>query len=117
MIIRQDGIPCRCGNRGCFEHYASDEMLKHSLSENDIELYDYPTYEALQENTKAREIFDDYIAFLTVGLNNIINIFNPKKLIISPLGDCSSALGAAIVPLARFLDINHLDLNAYHYTH
>ena len=148
MIIRQDGIPCRCGNHGCFERYASDEVLKRSLSENDIELYDYPTYESLQENEKAREIFDDYIAFLAVGLNNIINIFNPKKLVInssiftkypelveevkpklsssfidydeiviSSLGDRSSALGAAIVPLAKFLDINHLDLNEYHYTH
>ncbi|WP_017549909.1 ROK family transcriptional regulator [Salinicoccus carnicancri] len=148
MIIRQDGIPCRCGNHGCFERYASDEVLKRALSENDIELYDYPTYESLQENEQASAIFDDYIAFLAVGLNNIINIFNPKKLVInssiftkypelveevkpklsssfidydeiviSSLGDRSSALGAAIVPLARFLDISHLDLNEYHHTH
>lgn len=148
MIIKQDGILCRCGNHGCFERYASDEVLKQALSENEIELYDYPTYESLNENAKAKEIFDNYISFLAVGLNNIVNIFNPKKLVInssiftkypelledlkpklsssfidyeeiliSPLGDRSSALGAAIVPLARFLDINHLDLNAYHYTH
>lgn len=148
MIIKQNGIPCRCGNHGCFERYASDEVLKQSLSESDIELYDYPTYESLKENAAAKEIFDDYISFLAVGLNNIINIFNPKKLVInssiftkypelledlkpklsssfidydellvSSLEDRSSALGAAIVPLAKFLDITDLNLNKYNYTH
>ncbi len=148
MIIKQNGIPCRCGNHGCFERYASDEVLKQSLAESDIELYDYPTYESLKENAAAKEIFDDYISFLAVGLNNIINIFNPKKLVInssiftkypelledlkpklsssfidydellvSSLEDRSSALGAAIVPLAKFLDITDLNLNKYNYTH
>lgn len=148
MIIKQNGLQCRCGNQGCFERYASDEVLKRSLSENEIELYDYPTYDSLKENAKAKEIFEDYISFLAVGLNNIINIFNPRKLVInssiftkypelvedlkprlsssfidydeiliSSLVDRSSALGAAIVPLAKFLDITHLDLNEYHYTH
>lgn len=148
MIIRQNGITCRCGNSGCFERYASDEMLKQTLAEHEIELFDYPTYEALRDDKLASEIFDDYISYLAVGMNNIINIFNPRKMIInssiitkypellddlkpklissfidydeiliSSLGNRSSALGAAIVPLGKFLDINHLDLNDYDYTH
>ena len=148
MIIKQDGIECRCGNRGCFERYASDEVLTRSLADAGISLVEFPTYESLNADEKAKAIFEDYISFITVGLNNIINVFNPKKLVInstifskypelldelkpgltssfidygdiliSPLGTQSSALGAALVPLAKFLDINHFDLNAYHIAH
>ncbi|WP_020007619.1 ROK family transcriptional regulator [Salinicoccus albus] len=148
MIIKQNGIQCRCGNSGCFERYASDEMLKQQLTEQNIDLFDYPDYSTLKADEKTNQIFDDYISYLAVGMNNIINVFNPKKLIInssiinnypellddlkpklissfidydeiliSPLGSRSSALGAAIVPLEKFLDINHLDLNDYDYTH
>ena len=148
MIIKQNGIQCRCGNSGCFERYASDEMLKQQLAEQNIDLFDYPACSSLKEDEKTNQIFEDYISYLAVGMNNIINVFNPKKLIInssiinnypellddlkpklissfidydeiliSPLGGRSSALGAAIVPLEKFLDINHLDLNDYDYTH
>jgi predicted NBD/HSP70 family sugar kinase len=148
MIIKQDGIECRCGNRGCFERYASDEVLTRSLADAGISLVEFPTYESLKADEKAKAIFEDYISFITVGLNNIINVFNPKKLVInstifskypelldelkpgltssfidygdiliSPLGTQSSALGAALVPLAKFLDIHHFDLNAYHISH
>jgi predicted NBD/HSP70 family sugar kinase len=102
----------------------------------------------LKADEKTKAIFENYISFITVGLNNIINVFNPKKLVInstifskypelldelkpgltssfidygdiliSPLGTQSSALGAALVPLAKFLDINHYDLNSYHIAH
>ena len=36
-----------------------------------------------------------------------------EEILISPLGEQSSALGAALVPLEKFLDVNHLDLSAY----
>ncbi|CAM4201553.1 ROK family transcriptional regulator [Lacicoccus alkaliphilus] len=144
MIIRKNGAECRCGNKGCFEQYASDEVLKQALADHNISLHDHPTYASLMADQKTKAVIKDYISDLAVGLNNIINIFNPRKLVInsriftqypellddlkptlsssfidyeeiliSPLGEHSSALGAALVPLAKFLDVNHLNLNAY----
>ncbi|MCD2136404.1 ROK family protein [Salinicoccus halitifaciens] len=144
MIIRKNGAECRCGNKGCFEQYASDEVLVQKLSSHNISLHDHPTYASLMADEKTKVVIKDYISDLAVGLNNIINIFNPRKLVInsriftqypellddlkptlsssfidyeeiliSPLGEHSSALGAALVPLAKFLDVNHLNLNAY----
>lgn len=144
MIIRKNGAECRCGNKGCFEQYASDEVLKQTLADHNISLHDHPTYASLMADQKTKAVIKDYISDLAVGLNNIINIFNPRKLVInsriftqypellddlkptlsssfidyeeiliSPLGEHSSALGAALVPLAKFLDVSHLDLNAY----
>src|SRR5699024_967615 len=83
MIIRQNGIQCRCGNSGCFERYASDEMLKQQLTEQGIDLLDYPDYSSLRDDKKTNETLDKYISYLAVGMNNIINVFNPKKLIIN----------------------------------
>lgn len=148
MIIKKNGIECRCGNKGCFERYASDEVLKQSIASQNIKLYDYPTYASLKADEKTNRIFEEYISDIAVGLNNIINIFNPKKLVInssiftkypellddlkpklsssfidyeeiliSPLGEQSSALGAATVPLTKFLDVNHLNLNEYRQAH
>src|SRR5699024_7848513 len=83
MIIKKNGIECRCGNKGCFERYASDEVLKQSIASQNIKLYDYPSYASLKADEKTNRIFEEYISDIAVGLNNIINIFNPKKLVIN----------------------------------
>lgn len=31
MVIRKDGLKCNCGNRGCFEKYASMKAFKNNL--------------------------------------------------------------------------------------
>src|SRR5699024_11113735 len=83
MIIRKNGVECRCGNKGCFEQYASDEVLKQALADHNISLHDHPTYASLMADQKTKAVIKDYISDLAVGLNNIINIFNPRKLVIN----------------------------------
>jgi len=88
MIIRKDGIECRCGNKGCFERYASMKAFKTGL----IKLLN------LNENISSEEILkilinkvnvgdeqvntyiDEYIEDLLVGISNIINIFTPEAI-------------------------------------
>ncbi|MBU8906332.1 ROK family transcriptional regulator [Desertibacillus haloalkaliphilus] len=82
MIIESNGRVCTCGNQGCWELYASENALKKKLSEKDpsLSLDNLPT---VLTTPKYKQIFDDYLDYLAFGLNNIINIFNPEKLIIN----------------------------------
>lgn len=83
MIVESKGLLCSCGNKGCWELYASEKALTQmiqaeypSLSkEGDISKFIYNRWPA--------EILNTYLDYLAIGLNNIINIFNPEKIILN----------------------------------
>lgn len=85
MSIQYDGLPCPCGNKGCWELYASERALltkaeaihpnQEDLSLEDlIELYD--------ANRQTKPLFEEVGTFLGIGMTNIANTFNPEKIII-----------------------------------
>lgn len=87
MTIQKDGMECRCGNKGCWELYASEQYLLSKATElklgggkqlhlNDlIELAD-------QGNIVAINLFHEVGDHLGAGIINIINTFNPEQIII-----------------------------------
>jgi predicted NBD/HSP70 family sugar kinase len=86
MIIVPDGLPCRCGNLGCWEQYASESsfMMQLSAAQNK----ENATYEDLrdwfvEQDSVTNMLMNDYIKFLSYGLNNIINLYNPEILVIN----------------------------------
>ncbi|SDK02368.1 Sugar kinase of the NBD/HSP70 family, may contain an N-terminal HTH domain [Sediminibacillus albus] len=88
MTIEVDGNKCRCGNKGCWELYASEQALLTNAVHSDIDL---PAKEVTLENlanlaedgdAKTIELFETVGDYLGVGINNIINIFNPEQVII-----------------------------------
>lgn len=88
MIIDRNGKPCNCGKRGCFETYCSMKRLKEELKEKikkvepDVVIKDAITLKRILEknigNIEVREIIDEYIENLIIGLSNIIDIFEPE---------------------------------------
>lgn len=83
MTIDFNGPKCSCGNRGCWELYASEKALLKSLqtkgekvSCQDIidlaHLNDIETLHALQ----------NFGFYLGIGLTNILNTFNPQAIIL-----------------------------------
>ncbi|SDM23293.1 ROK family transcriptional regulator [Sediminibacillus halophilus] len=86
MTIEVDGKKCRCGNKGCWELYAAEQAL---LS-NAAKLPDAPDQPTLENLSKLADDGDEQVIrlfeqvgdYLGVGLNNIINIFNPQQVII-----------------------------------
>ncbi|QVL41131.1 ROK family protein [Bacillus velezensis] len=83
MTIDFNGPKCSCGNRGCWELYASEKALLTSLqtiekkvSTQDIidlaHLNDIETLHALQ----------NFGFYLGIGLTNILNTFNPQAIIL-----------------------------------
>lgn len=90
MIIEKNGIKCTCGRKGCFERYASMKVFKNNLRKalgldettrgeellkiiRDIKPGD-KNYEVIQ-NT-----IEDFIDNLSIGIVNLINIFEPQVI-------------------------------------
>ena len=85
MIIKKDGKQCNCGNKGCFEQYASMRIFRNKLEELfDIKnINSYKFFELLnlkEKEEKVKEIIEEYIDYLEVGIINLINIFEPDAI-------------------------------------
>jgi len=91
--VKLDGALCRCGQRGCLEAYVADYALVReaqtalnlthdqtgSISVMLESLYDH----AKAGNSAARSIFRRAGRYLSVGLSNIVNLFDPPLIILS----------------------------------
>ena len=90
--VRVDGELCSCGNRGCYEKYASTTALVNTVRSRAGELIpDIPP-----EHIDGRLIFDridkgnatlqtvvsEWISSITAGLVGLIHIFNPQLILI-----------------------------------
>lgn len=86
MIIVPDGKPCSCGNLGCWEQYASELSFYKQLSENnnkpDLRFEEIKNLLLDKEQNTCHQI-DQYIKYLAIGLNNIINLYNPEILVVN----------------------------------
>ena len=95
MIIEKNGIQCNCGKKGCFERYASMKAFKNNLRKalgvdettRGQELLDIIRKSEdnikEQENEKNKEIkivIDEFIDNLSIGISNLINIFEPEAI-------------------------------------
>ncbi|ULT57893.1 ROK family transcriptional regulator [Neobacillus drentensis] len=84
MIINPNGELCNCGNSGCWELYTSEVSFFKQLSKklNKTKL----TYKELENLIELRNPIvmtqmDVFIKYISIGLNNIINILNPDTVV------------------------------------
>ncbi|MGJ9383544.1 ROK family protein [Salipaludibacillus sp. CF4.18] len=86
MIIFPDGKLCECGNLGCWEGYASEtsflEQLARSLNNPNLSLNDVQKLLA-DKNIITCKQMDQFIKNISIGVNNIINLYNPETLVIN----------------------------------
>lgn len=86
MIINKNGNDCKCGNLGCFETYSAMKKFKNdiiNLFNLEQNIHGKEIYEFIkqnEENTKIKDFIEEYISNLSIGLANIINIFEPEAL-------------------------------------
>ncbi|MBM7097777.1 ROK family transcriptional regulator [Bacillus sp. H-16] len=82
MIVHPNGRDCPCGNKGCWELYASETALRSLLKKALPEINEDKRIESMftEEN---HYILKDYLDMLSIGLNNIITIFNPETIILN----------------------------------
>ncbi|ASR49237.1 ROK family protein [Paenibacillus kribbensis] len=85
MIVAPDGRPCECGNKGCWEKYASEASVLSTLAKQ--KKLPHVTYEQVRdwinsEDEEVLETMEQFINYLSIGINNIINIFNPETILV-----------------------------------
>lgn len=91
--VQLDGALCRCGQRGCLEAYLADYALAReaatALERNPRNIASPQAMletlfaEAKGGNTAARTIFKRAGRYLSLGLANVIQIFDPELIILS----------------------------------
>ncbi len=126
-VIRQGGIKCTCGRRGCFERYASATALQRDteaamLRHKDSLMWKYaPTVKdisgktafeaARQGDAAAKRIVSNYIRSLGEGIANIVNLLRPQVIIVG--GGVSNEGEALLQPVREFVYKNILASNEY----
>ena len=87
MVIQINGKECKCGLNGCFQQYASMRVFRKEIEElfGIEELKSYKMFEIIESKEKEHEvnqIIDSYVSYLTIGVCNLINIFEPDAICI-----------------------------------
>lgn len=107
-------MPCPCGQRGCWERYASgsglgylarraasDGLLESVLAElGDIEVIrgEHVTRAALAGDRQALAVVDNYATWVALGLVNLTNLFDPARIVLS--GGLSADPEIFLAPIA-----------------
>ncbi len=105
FTIKKDGVPCTCGNRGCYEQYASTTALvkkvQEAFPELDSTVIDgkYIFQEIQAGNTAIKNIAKNWITDIAAGLIGLIHIFNPQRVIVG--GGVSQQQELFIEPLRQ----------------
>lgn len=119
ISIKFDGKECNCGRKGCFEVYGSAtaliEMTRDAMEKDpDSKMWDLcngekdkvegkTVFDAINlSDGTAKEVLDNYIYYLSVGITDIINIFQPEVLCIG--GGISKAGDMFLNPLKELID-------------
>ena len=111
--IKYDGKKCGCGLTGCFEKYASTTALMELATdaakknpdsclgkkyEESKKLNGIMFFDSIREGCPvAKDVLDEYTDYLSAGINGLIYIFDPEKVIIS--GGISGAGDSLLLPL------------------
>lgn len=77
MRLIPGGIPCYCGQKGCFQGYCSVNSLEES-SGLDIETFMKLVH---ARDERCVELFDSYLSYLAIGINNIRMIADSEFII------------------------------------
>lgn len=100
MVISADGEQCNCGRKGCFEAYASatalirqtrqameadkDSIMWQLIEGNIKNITAKTAFDAAKLNdVTAKNVVDNYVKYLSCGITNLINIFQPEVLCIA----------------------------------
>lgn len=84
MITHPNGLVCNCGNRGCYEQYASTTALVRNASRLDPNFKNGRVlFDAMRNNnTIAKQQIDLWIDEIIYGLVNLIHLFNPPCIVL-----------------------------------
>ncbi|RXZ70186.1 ROK family protein [Fusobacterium necrophorum] len=85
MIVHQHGRKCYCGSKGCLGSYISIKALLQDVQEVFPEITEIKTFfrDEYRETEEGKKILDQYLEYLAAGIQNLLFLSNPEKIIIS----------------------------------
>ncbi|APH05807.1 ROK family transcriptional regulator [Bacillus weihaiensis] len=86
MIVVPEGKACNCGNSGCWELYASEASFFRQLHElQQTQELTYKDVKKLMDEQEpaTQKLLEEFINYVAIGLNNIINLLNPETLVLN----------------------------------
>jgi predicted NBD/HSP70 family sugar kinase len=97
------GRACRCGSRGCLEAYVGAEAILDRyglpLPGDDQESALAALIDRYRASAPAAKVLDDTAEYLGAGIGNLINLFNPERIILG--GWAGLLLGDRLLPAIR----------------
>jgi len=96
VVEANSNVKCHCGNYGCFERYASlttpiaeyEKYGRRLHGKTIAEKFDSLLKAKAEGDSRAEDSLKDFLHYLSVGIINIVNTFNPKIIILG--GDSNS---------------------------
>ncbi len=121
IIVQKDGIPCNCGQKGCLEKYASTGALCGSAEKAALENTESILYSLYKENNSvmngkvvfgaihqgcpvAKSVFDEFTAYLAIGITSLIRVFSPDLIVLS--GGITAEGDELLKPLTEKINLN-----------
>ena len=86
MVVEPDGIACRCGRRGCWERYVSNEATwrrVHPRTPFTVDRFNEMLAAGLNGDARALAGFRETARYLSLGISNIGYLFNPAEVIVA----------------------------------
>jgi predicted NBD/HSP70 family sugar kinase len=97
------GRACRCGSYGCLEAYVGAEAILDryglALPGNDQESALAALIDEATKSAAAAEVLDETVLYLGAGIADLINLFNPERIILG--GWAGLLLGEGRLPEIR----------------
>ena len=85
-IIEINGRKCPCGNCGCLEQYVSERALVQEFAQmKGLENTDFDYLSSSYQNgdQDALTIFNKFIKYMAICVNNVLNTYNPDIVVIN----------------------------------
>lgn len=85
VVLEKNGKKCSCGKLGCIESYCSMRVLKEQIGNRKHldNITPKDVYEIMKNDfEEIKDIIDEYVENLAIGIANYIDIFEPEAIAI-----------------------------------
>ena len=104
FVVQLDGVPCQCGQRGCWEKYASGTALGRIAREAGFDSGEQVVDKAGRGDEKALAVLHTFTRWIAIGLAGLANTLDPSVIVIG--GGLIEAGDLLLAPLrAQFNDL------------
>ncbi len=119
ITIRQNGLPCACGRRGCYEKYASATALVSQTRHAMVDHLESKMWEvaggsvegaggrtafiaAEMGDETAKKVIEQFVGYLSEGIADLVNILRPEAIVLG--GGVANEGEALFAPLRKAVD-------------